>query len=237
MRVNRSLRIAILLALIFASLANTRCGEGQMKAVAANTDRVALLIKDGREVRDELFTARIIDQDEALKITKALVKTNTALKAFNNRAQTYKDAGGLTPEGKALLKKLANDIANAASELVSNGTFGLKNADAQARINAAIGLIRQVALAIVDTVNALKTKPAQQASIDPLSAFPLALLALRQILEFLARERARTGKTDAEIFADAGIQIDENDLALAADLVKYAPGGELPADVSSQQQQ
>jgi hypothetical protein len=201
-----------------------------MKAVAANTDRAALLIKDGREVRDELFTQGIIDRDDAYKVTLALTRVNNALRAFNNRAQTYKAAGGLAPEGKALLKKLANDIANAATELVADGTFGVKNADAQARLNAAIGSIRQVALAIVDAVALLKTKsaPAQQAGINPLSALPLALLLLRQILEFVAAERARTGKTSEEVFADAGVQIDENDLALVEDLIKYAPNGDLP---------
>jgi hypothetical protein len=44
----------------------------------------------------------------------------------------------------------------------------------------------------------------------------------------VAAERARTGKTTEEIFADASVQIDENDLALLADLTKYAPDGDLP---------
>jgi len=224
-------RVLVFLAAILLGMSAASCDDKQMKTIATNTDRAALLIKDGREIRDELFTQGIIDRDDAHKVTVGLQRVNNALRAFNNRAQTYKAAGGLTPEGKALLKKLANDIANAATELIADGTFGVKNPDAQTRISAAIGAIRQVTLAIADAVALLKTRPApaQQAGIDPLAAFPLALLALRQILEFLARERARTGKTDAEIFADAGIQIDENDLALAADLVKYAPDGELLA--------
>ncbi len=230
MRTNLA-RMMLGAAFIFAALACSACGDDQLKTVAANVDRAAILIKDGREIRDELFTQGIIDRDDAYKVTLALVKVNRALQAFNNRARTYKDAGGLTPEGKALLKKLANDISSAATELVSNGTFGVKSPDAQARINAAIGSIRQVALAIVDGVALLKTKsaPAQQAGIDPLSILPLALLVLRQILEFVARERARTGKTTEEIFTDAGVQIDENDLALIEDLIKYAPDGDLPA--------
>jgi hypothetical protein len=223
-------RAAMLLAL---AVVYSGCGDDQLKTVATNVDRAALLVKDGREVRDELFAQGVIDRDDAYKVTLALVKVNSALQAFNNRAQTYKDAGGLTPEGKSLLKKLANDISSAATELVSDGTFGVKSPDAQARINAAIGSIRQVALAIVDAVSLLKTKPApiQQAGIDPLSALPLALLVLRQILEFIARERARTGKTTEEIFAEASVQIDENDLALIEDLVKYAPNGDLPAEL------
>lgn len=54
-----------------------------------------------------------------------------------------------------------------------------------------------------------------------LSAVPLALLVLRQVMEFVNLERARTGKTVEEIFAEAGQQIDANELALLADLEKY----------------
>ena len=230
------MRIAISAAMLFAAIAYSGCGEEQLKAIAANTDRVALLIKDGREVRDELFLQGIIDRDDAYKVTIALTKVNTALKSFNNRAATYKDAGGLTPEGKALLKKLATDISSAATELTADGTFGVKNPDAARRINVAIGAIKQVTLAIVDAVALLKTKPApaQRAGFDPLSALPLILLALRQIVESLARERARSGKTDAEIFADAGVQIDANEIGLAEDLIRYAPMGELPPETQAQ---
>lgn len=54
-----------------------------------------------------------------------------------------------------------------------------------------------------------------------LSALPLAMLVLRQVMGFVNAERARTGKTAEEIFAEAGIQIDANELALFADLEKY----------------
>jgi hypothetical protein len=216
-------------AFIFATLAFKACGDDQLKAIAANTDRAALLIKDGREVRDELFTQGVIDQDDAYKVTLALTRVNNALRAFNNRAQTYKNAGGLTPEGKELLRKLANDIANAATQLVSDGTFGVKSPEAQTRINTAIGAIKQVTLAILDAVEHLKTRPApSEASVPPLGIVSLLLLALRQLMEFVAAERTRTGKTTEEVFADASVQIDENDLALLADLAKYAPNGDLP---------
>jgi hypothetical protein len=54
-----------------------------------------------------------------------------------------------------------------------------------------------------------------------LSALPLALLVLRQAMQFIAAERARTGKTTDEIFADAGLKLDINEAALLADLEKY----------------
>ena len=154
-------RIGLMVALILATLANSACSDDQLKTIATNVDRVALLIKDGREVRDELQETGIIDQGEARAITLGLIKVNNALKAFNTRAKTYADAGALTPEGKIELKKLASDIAGATSELVLNGTFGVKNSDAQVRINAAIGALKQVTLTIVDTVALIKTKGAQ----------------------------------------------------------------------------
>lgn len=57
-----------------------------------------------------------------------------------------------------------------------------------------------------------------------LQAVPLTLLLLRQIMEFVTLERARTGKTAKEIFTDAGVQIDANEVALLADLEKYNAG-------------
>jgi hypothetical protein len=54
-----------------------------------------------------------------------------------------------------------------------------------------------------------------------LSAVPLALLVLRQAAQFIALERARTGKTAEEVFSDAGIKIDTNEVLLLADLEKY----------------
>ena len=161
MRNTKVARIAIVIALILATLANSACNDDKLKAIATNVDRLALLIADGREVRDELLETGIIDTGEAKAITLGLIKVNAALKAFNARAKTYADAGGLTPEGKIELKKLASDIAGAASELVNNGTFGVKNPDAQIRVNAAIGAIKQITLTIVDTVSLIKTKGAK----------------------------------------------------------------------------
>lgn len=154
-------RVALTIALIFATIVCNACSENELKTIAVNVDRLAILIADGREIRDELETQGIIGQDEAKQITQGLLRVNSALKAFNARAQTYKAAGELTLEAKADLNKLAHDIASAATELVDNGTFGIKNADAQVRVNAAIGAIKQVTLAISDTVALIKTKGGQ----------------------------------------------------------------------------
>lgn len=213
-------RIALCVAVLFAVGAASACGEDQLKVVAENTDRLALLIKDGREIRDELEAQGIIGADEARAITVGLLKTNSALKAFNNRAATYKAAGALTPEGKALLVSLATDITEAAAELVSDGTFGVKNPEAQRRINAALRTIKALTVAIVDAVTAFKTKPAvQTAGLEGLAS--LGSLLIAQVIGFLAREKARTGKTSDEILADAASQIAENESALTEDLARY----------------
>ena len=60
-----------------------------------------------------------------------------------------------------------------------------------------------------------------------LKAAALAMMIARLAAGFVARESERTGKTAAEIFADAGVQLDENTAALIADLAKY--DGQLPA--------
>jgi hypothetical protein len=152
-------RMALFLVVTLISVAAASCGDDQLKTIATNVDRIAILIADGREIRDELEAQNIIGADEGKKITLGLIKVNSALKTFNGRAKTYTSAGVLTPAGKADLKKLAEDIASAAADLISNGTFGVKNPDAQVRINSVIGALRQVTLAIVDTVELLKAKP------------------------------------------------------------------------------
>lgn len=154
-------RTLIFVLLASISLTYSGCNDNQLTTIAKNVDRVALLIKDGREVRDELEEQGIIGRDEARAITIGLLKVNTALKTFNSRAKTYADAGGLTPAGKIELKKLASDLAGAAQELISNGTFGVKNPDAQVRINTTIGALKQLTLTIADTVAAIKTKGGQ----------------------------------------------------------------------------
>lgn len=215
----------------------TACGDDTQKAIASNVDRVAILTQDGREIRDELFTQAIIDREEAYKFTLALQKVHNANKTFKAKAQTYQAGGGLTPDGKRDLAKLATDISDAVTELVSNGTFGVKNPDAQARINAVIGSIRQAALAIVDSVNALKTKPSDTSMIvervpisysgfTPLAIVPLLILALRQIVGFVTAERERSGKTTEEIFEEAGVKLDALDAGFIDDLIKYGPSEE-----------
>ena len=151
-------RIAIAIALLLVAFTCQACSDDKLKAIASNVDRVAILIKDGREIKDELETQAIISQDEGRKISLALLKVNNALKAFNTQAKLYASAGEIDPAGKADLKQLATNIANAVGDLISDGTFGVKNAEAQARINAAIGSLKQVTLAIVDTVTLIKAK-------------------------------------------------------------------------------
>jgi len=58
---------------------------------------------------------------------------------------------------------------------------------------------------------------------NAISIAPLALAVLRQVMEFIAAERARTGLTYEEIFAQATQQIDANDAALRADLGNDGP--------------
>jgi len=156
---NRTVARIVLLLLVAFSL--QACTDDKLKSIATNVDRVALLIADGREVRDELEEQGIIDRNEARAITVGLLKVNNALKAFNTRARGYADAGALTPAGKVELKKLANDIVSAVQELISNGTFGVKDPNAQIRINATIGALKQVTLTIVDTIGLIKTKGGQ----------------------------------------------------------------------------
>jgi hypothetical protein len=51
-----------------------------------------------------------------------------------------------------------------------------------------------------------------------LTLTPIALTLLRQVMAFITAERARTGLTYEEIFAQAASQLDANEAALKADL-------------------
>ena len=59
-----------------------------------------------------------------------------------------------------------------------------------------------------------------------LKATAIVALFARLGANFFGHEQARTGKTPAEIFADAGLQLDENEVNLIADQLKY--DGPLP---------
>lgn len=54
-----------------------------------------------------------------------------------------------------------------------------------------------------------------------IKSVPVLLALLRQAMEFVAIERARSGKTAEEVFSDADVRLDSNQAALLADLEKY----------------
>lgn len=153
-------RVALVALLTFTAGFYSGCNDNQLKTLATNVDRVAILIGDGARLKDELESQGFIDAAEAKKIAQGLLKVNTALKTFNVHAKSYVAAGELTPDGKADLRKLAANIADAATDLVDNGTFGVKNANTQAQLNLAIGGLKTLTLTILDTVTLIKTKPA-----------------------------------------------------------------------------
>lgn len=155
----RILKNAALVAMLAFTF--TACNDDQLKTIATNVDRAGILIMDSFQLKEELENQNVIDAAQGKRISQGLLKVNTALKVFNARARTYAVAGELTPEGKTDLKKLANDIASAVTELVSDGTFGVKNPDQQVRVNAVVSSLKQVTLAIVDTVSLIKTKGAK----------------------------------------------------------------------------
>lgn len=61
---------------------------------------------------------------------------------------------------------------------------------------------------------------ANETNFTPLTVVPLALTLLRQVMEFVSAERARTGLTYEEIFDRATQQLDANEAALKADLAE-----------------
>jgi outer membrane murein-binding lipoprotein Lpp len=222
-----SARIALALAVILSVLSLAGCTDDQQKAVASNVDRLAVLIQDAREVRDSLVEQGAIDNQSAFEITRGLVKVNGALKVFNSKARAYATAGDTSPAAKADLKLLAASIADAATDLVNNGAIGINDPKKQNEYSLAISAIKQAALAVLDAIERLKTKPApaplpQRADFGYLGIIPLLLQSVRQLLAFVDRERARSGKTYEEIFDEAGAQLDANEIALLQDLAKYS---------------
>ena len=58
--------------------------------------------------------------------------------------------------------------------------------------------------------------------------FNLATWAAQLLMQELAERREREGKSDVEILADAGHQVDENDLLALQTLAKYRAAEQLP---------
>lgn len=228
----RAVRVTFALALIVAVFTASACEEKQLKAIASNISRIETLIESSRKVRDTLVAGGQIDATAAYDATRGLQKVNNALGVFNSKARAYQAAGTLTPEVKTDLSKLAGDISSALAELAADGTLGIKNESARQNIVNSINAINSVVQELINTINTLKPK-AQQAAMAPLALAPLLLQLLAQIMGAARNEAALKGKTEEEIFEENGVRIDATKIALAADLVKYAPTEEVSAEAQA----
>lgn len=217
--------------LVFCCLAAACPDKDTNRKIALAVDRIAQAVGDAGETRDLLFQQGLLDKDNAYKFTQGLKKVNDANKTFKTRAELYAKDPNADPNAvKTDLKRLVDDITSGADELVANGTFGIKDPKKQQQILAVTASIREVVAALATTIDNIKPKkpPAQQGNAALLAIVPLLLLSFRKAMEWVNKERERTGQTTEEIFASAGVQIDKNDLDIANALAKYAPVEEPP---------
>jgi len=224
----RHYRAGALLALtLFFSLLASACGDKDTnRKIALAVDRVAQAVGDAGETRELLVQQGLMDRANAYKFTQGLEKVNNANKAFKVRAEAYAKDSNADPNAvKADLKRLVDDITSGADELVANGTFGIKDQKKQQQILAVTASIREVVAALAATIDSIKPKkpPAQQGNAALLAIVPLLLLSFRKAMEWVNKERERTGQTTEEIFASAGVQIEKNDLDIANALARYGP--------------
>lgn len=240
MLIQRKTITVLALTILCLFLVAAKCNDKQAtsRKIALAVDRVAQAVGDAGETRDLLAQQGILDRNNAYNFTLGLQKVNNANKTFKTRAEKYAVDPTADPAlVKSDLKSLVDDITAGADELVANGTFGIKDQKKQQQILAVTASIREVVAALAATIDGIKVpppktsylivptrgEPAQQGNAALLAIVPLLLLSFRKAMEWINKERERTGQTTEEIFASAGIQIDKNDLDIANALARYGP--------------
>lgn len=148
-------RTAVIAVVLSVALALQGCNDNQLKQVATNIDRAAVLIGQTREVRDDLFAHGLISKDEAHKITVVLVRINRNVKTFNDKARTYQS---VTPQAKADAKKFAADFADGINELIQNGTLGVKNPQSKEKLGILTDSLKELSLTLIQSIDSLKVE-------------------------------------------------------------------------------
>ena len=145
MRYRRTL-VGLVLVLATASL-SFKCGNGQqgpgaddpVRKAAKAADTIAGSIGEMIKVKRQLAQQKTITPEEELALTNALLKANTADKAF--LAATKQVKGTPTAADKSNLATLFSAVSAAVNEIDAD-VLGVKNPDAKTKLTTILNSIK-----------------------------------------------------------------------------------------------
>ena len=152
MRYRRTL-VSLVLVLATASL-SFKCSSGQqgpddpVRKAAKAADAIAGSITEMIKVKRQLAQQKTITAEEELALTNALLKANTADKAF--LAATKQLKGTPTAADKSNLATLFSAVSAAVNE-IDAGVLGVKNPDAKAKLTTILNSIK-ASLAVISSL-------------------------------------------------------------------------------------
>ena len=138
----RQRRLVPVVALFLLLLPGVACREDQLRDAAKTAATVADLIKATADVRDALHEQRLINNAEALAITKALNDLNSVNQEFNAAVLEAKQSGVFDRETRIKLRVLLGGVIGSIDRLNQEGVLTLHNADAQRRLSIAVRSIQ-----------------------------------------------------------------------------------------------
>ena len=151
MRYRRTV-VGLVLVLATSSL-SFKCGSGQpqddpVRKAAKAADAIAGSITEMIKVKRQLAQQKTITSEEELALTNALLKANTADKAF--LAATKQLKGTPTGDQKSNLKTLFSAVSAAVNE-VDAGVLGVKNPEAKTKLTTILNTIK-ASLAVISSL-------------------------------------------------------------------------------------
>ena len=151
MRYRRTL-VGLVLVLALSSL-SFKCGGGQntddpVRKAAKAADTIAGSITEMIKLKRQLAQQKTITPDEELALTNALLKANTADKAF--LAATKQVKGAPTAADKSNLATLFSAVSAAVNEIDAD-VLGVKNPDAKTKLTTILNSIK-ASLAVISSL-------------------------------------------------------------------------------------
>lgn len=141
-------RILPIVALLLLLAPTTGCNDDQLKKAAKTAATIADLIQATADVRDALLSQGLIDNQEALALTKSLADLNLVNQEFNAQVLETKQSGVFDQEARIKLRVLLGNVIGSIDRLNQQGVLTLHNEEAQRRMSLAVRSI-QVAVNLV----------------------------------------------------------------------------------------
>lgn len=138
----RQRKLVPVVALFLLLLPGVACREDQLRDAAKTAATIADLITATADVRDALVDQGMINNQEALALTKALADLNLVNQEFNAQVLETKQSGVFDQEARIKLRVLLGNVIGSIDRLNQQGVLTLHNEEAQRRMSLAVRSIQ-----------------------------------------------------------------------------------------------